>query len=250
MTSPQITLTDRYIAALQQQLPLRPLSRRRDIDIELRALIADAIEHRVSAGSSQAQAEFDAVAELGNPARLAADYSDRPTALLGAEIFPDYRRLMRILLSTVIPGIAVMLVVAQLLAGRGWPEVLATTIAITATVAMHALFWTTLLFVILERVPSARAKALADWEPSALPETPDGREGIGETIAGIAFVLGFLALLVVSPTLTSAIDSAGNPIGLISQPLSECQGCSSRSFWSRLHSALRRSISGGPIDSL
>ncbi len=218
MTTP-ITLTDRYIAALQQQLPLRPLRRRKDIEIELRALIADAIEDRVEAGASASEAEFDAIAELGNPAQLAASYSDRPQSLLGPELYPDYRRLLRIVLTTIVPGITVMLIAAQLLAGVPWLHLLATTAVTVATLTMHLLFWITVLFAAVERMPRVRAKTLATWEPAALPETPDGREGFGETVGGLAFVVGFIALLVVSPTLTNATDSAGNSIGVISTTL-------------------------------
>ncbi len=220
MTTP-ITLTDRYIAALQQQLPLRPLRRRKDIEVELRALIADAIEDRIEAGESPSDAEFEAIAELGNPAQLAASYSDRPQSLLGPELYPDYRRLLRIVLTTIVPGIAVMLIAAQLLAGLEWLDLLRTTVVIVATLTMHLLFWITVLFAIVERMPRVRAKTLAVWQPAALPETPDGREGFGETVGGLAFVVGFIALLVVSPTLTSATDAAGNPIGVISPLLTQ-----------------------------
>lgn len=220
MTTP-ITLTDRYIAALQQQLPLRPLRRRKDIEVELRALIADAIEDRIEAGESPSDAEFEAIAELGNPAQLAASYSDRPQSLLGPELYPDYRRLLRIVLTTIVPGVAVMLIAAQLLAGVEWLDLLGTTVVIVATLTMQLLFWITVVFAIVERVPRVRAKTLAGWQPAALPETPDGREGFGETVGGLAFVVGFIALLVVSPTLTSATDAAGNPIGVISPLLAQ-----------------------------
>jgi hypothetical protein len=216
-----ITLTDRYIAALQQQLPLRPLRRRKDIEVELRALIADAIEDRIEAGESPSDAEFEAIAELGNPARLAASYSDRPQSLLGPELYPDYRRLLRIVLTTIVPGVAVMLIAAQLLAGLEWLDLLGTTVVIVATLTMHLLFWITVIFATVERIPRVRAKTLVAWQPAALPETPDGREGFGETVGGLAFVVGFIALLVVSPTLTSATDAAGNSIGVISPLLAQ-----------------------------
>lgn len=221
MTTAPITLTDRYVAALKRQLPLRPLRRRQDIEVELRALIEDEIEDRVGAGSTLADAELDTITQLGDPTRLAVGYSDRPQALLGPALFPDYRRLIGILLSTVIPGVAIMLIATQLLAGISWPELLGTTAVIVATLTMHVLFWTTLAFAIVERVPRIRAIATAAWEPSALPETEAESEGLGETILGIAFILGFIALIVVSPTLTGATDSAGNPVGVLSPALWE-----------------------------
>jgi hypothetical protein len=57
-----------------------PRDRRSDIERELRASIADAVDGRIDAGGEPADAEVAVLTELGDPARLAAGYADR-TAL-------------------------------------------------------------------------------------------------------------------------------------------------------------------------
>ena len=63
------TLTDRYVWAVLKSLPE---AKRADIDRELRATIADDVEAREADGRDAAAAEREALAELGDPARLAA----------------------------------------------------------------------------------------------------------------------------------------------------------------------------------
>ena len=65
------TLTDRYVDATLRGVPQ---AKRADIERELRASIADAIDARADSGDSSADAEVAVLTELGDPARLAAGY--------------------------------------------------------------------------------------------------------------------------------------------------------------------------------
>ena len=94
------SLTDRYVAATLRSLPDR---QRQDIEAELRALIADAIDDRREAGVDTDSAERQVLTELGAPARLAASYSDRSLHLIGPEFYLDYVRVLTVLLSTLVP---------------------------------------------------------------------------------------------------------------------------------------------------
>ena len=76
------TLTDRYVDAALRRLPA---DKRPDIDKELRASIADAVDDRVGAGTDPAQAEVAVLTDLGDPARLAAGYADQPLHLIRSE---------------------------------------------------------------------------------------------------------------------------------------------------------------------
>ncbi len=53
-TTPTTTLTDRYVDAILRRLPER---QRPDIEKELRASIADAVDDRLEAGTDPAEAE-------------------------------------------------------------------------------------------------------------------------------------------------------------------------------------------------
>src|SRR5690606_7305232 len=78
------TLTDRYVYAVIRSLPE---SQRADIERELRASIADAIETRIEAGEAPEAAERATLTELGDPMRLAGEYADRPSWLIGPKYF-------------------------------------------------------------------------------------------------------------------------------------------------------------------
>src|SRR5262245_8394752 len=94
------TLTDRYVEATLRRVPAE---KRPDIDKELRASIADAVDDRIEAGADRSEAEAAVLTELGDPARLAAGYADRPLYLIGPELFLDYVRFLRVLIITVVP---------------------------------------------------------------------------------------------------------------------------------------------------
>ncbi|MDH6181531.1 hypothetical protein M2152_001713 [Microbacteriaceae bacterium SG_E_30_P1] len=202
------TLTDRYVAELSRLLPAR---QRKDIERELRASIADTVDERVERGMTPAQAERDALAELGDPVLLAADYTDRPTSLIGPHHFGSYRRMLGIVV-TAGPGVAIVVAVAQVLyAVPLWQALVSGVTAglIVSAVVVAAL---TLVFAIIERLP----RRAAAWEPTALP---DRQETVGGTLGGLAFLLGVIALLVLSPTFTAVTDAEGNAIPVIAPAL-------------------------------
>ena len=70
-------LTDRYVWAVLRAVPR---SQRTELEREIRALVADAIEARSAEPPlTEEAAERAALAELGDPALLAARYSERPS---------------------------------------------------------------------------------------------------------------------------------------------------------------------------
>jgi hypothetical protein len=87
------TLTDRYVWDVTRRLPA---SRRDDIERELRSTIADMAE---------AADERTALVELGDPARLAAEYRSGGRALIGDDLYPEYVRQLRRWLTIVVPVI-------------------------------------------------------------------------------------------------------------------------------------------------
>ena len=81
------TLTDRYVWGVLRAVPE---TQRPDLEPEIRALIADALEARsaVDAGEVPAAAERAVLAELGDPEVLAARYTDRSLFLIGPALLP------------------------------------------------------------------------------------------------------------------------------------------------------------------
>ena len=78
------TLTDRYVDAAMRTVPE---AQRADLAAELRASIDDQIEARIEQGEQQGDAERAVLIELGDPDRLAAQYTDRPLWLVGPRYF-------------------------------------------------------------------------------------------------------------------------------------------------------------------
>jgi hypothetical protein len=219
MTTTPVTLTDRYVYATLRHLPAR---QRPEIERELRASIADATDDRVAAGTDPGEAERAVIAELGDPARLAAGYADRPLYLIGPTLFLDYIRLVTLLVAVVFPATAGGIALAKALDGDAVGDILGTAFGTAFTVAVHVVFWITVLFALAERVPRLRGMTPGErfsgtaWTPDSLPEPPRRRPALGELIAESVLVLVFAGLVLLSPLLSTERDAAGDRINLLS----------------------------------
>ena len=99
-------LTERYLAAALRGIPE---SQRTDVERKLRSSIADALEDRVSAGEDRAVSEKVVFEGLGDPVRLAANIAGKPLYLIGPDLFVEYRQLLFMLLSIIMPIVGVVL---------------------------------------------------------------------------------------------------------------------------------------------
>jgi len=192
------TLTDRYVDAAVRRLSA---DKRPDIDRELRASIADAVDDRVEAGTDPAEAEVAVLTDLGDPARLAAGYADQPLHLIGPELFLDYVRFLRVILVTVVPIVAVVVALLQAVDGASVGSVIGATVGTTITTAVHICFWITLLFAVLERTRAVRGPLAGKWTPAMLSEPSPRRPRYGELIAESVATVLFGALILLAPNL-------------------------------------------------
>jgi hypothetical protein len=209
------TLTDRYVDATLRRLPER---QRPDIERELRASIADAVDDRVEAGAKPDEAERSVLTDLGDPARLAAGYADRPLHLIGPALFLDYTRLMVALLGIVIPAVAGAVGIARLAQGAEVLSAIGSAVTTAWTTAVHLVFWTTVVFVVIERT-SKTATVARPWTPDALPEPTTRRARYGELIAESVFAVLFSAFLLLSPRFSTERDANGDPISVLAPSL-------------------------------
>jgi hypothetical protein len=207
------SLTDRYVTSTLRSLPAH---QRADIERELRASIADAVDGRVEAGGDPSEAERAVLTELGDPARLAARYADRPLHLIGPTLYLDYIRLVVALLVTVVPAVAGAVAFARILQDGSVGSVLGDAFGTAATTGIHIVFWTTVLFAIIERTSDPRPGPGRPWTPDALPQPPTRRARRGTLIgATVAFVL-VTAFVLFSPIVSPETDANGDPIGILS----------------------------------
>ena len=210
--------TDRYVAATLRSLPQR---QRQDIEAELRALIADAIDDRREAGVDADSAEHEVLTELGAPARLAASYSDRSLHLIGPEFYLDYVRLLTVLLSTLVPLWFVIFALVTFADGSTAAVAFGGALYSAVETAISIAFITTLVFVIMERVSAVRTKRADAWDPSSLPEVLDKRERFRQLIGGVAFLAVIVATLVLTQTLGAVEGPDGVRVGPIDSGLWE-----------------------------
>ncbi|GAA2010085.1 permease prefix domain 1-containing protein [Microbacterium ulmi] len=181
------TLTDRYVLAVVRAVPEK---QRDDVAAELRASIADQIDARVDDGQPQDAAERAVLTELGDPAKLAAGYADRPLHLIGPAFYLDWRRLLKLLLAIVPACAAFGVALGQVLAGASFGEVVGTVVSVVIGVIVHLAFWVTVVFAILERTGVKRPDmGMSSWTPDQLPEPRDRGTGFGDLIASIVFLL-------------------------------------------------------------
>lgn len=206
------TLTDRYVAAALRRLPAR---QRADIDIELRGLIADAIDSRADAGVGHADAEVQALTELGDPVRLAASYADRPQHLIGPDLFPDYTRLLLVALSTVVPVVLVVVPFLAVQGGQDFGSAARDAVGAALLSGFHIAFWSTVLFAAIERLPALRYRRTQPWSPLARAALPERHVGAATIIGGSAVAALVAATLVVLQTVGPVRDADGAVIGAI-----------------------------------
>lgn len=194
MTTTTGSLTERYIYAATRSVPEK---NRSDLAAELSASIADAVDARVDAGETTLAAERAVLTEMGDPDRLAADYSDRPAFLIGPRYYFEWQRLVKVLLAIVLPIAIAGVTLGQLLAGADFGTAVGSVVATAIAIGLHLVFWPTLIFALLERnsgaspLETGRATAAGPWAPWTLDRLPEIRaKGLGtaDLVASLVYV--------------------------------------------------------------
>ena len=166
-----------------------PEKQRADLGAELRASIDDQVEARVDAGEPHDAAERAVLTELGDPDKLAAQYTDRPLWLIGPRYYLTWWRLTTLLWAIVPACAAFGVALGQTLAGASFGEIVGSVWSVALSVVVHVGFWTALVFFIVER--SARAGdtgIVKDWSPDDLPEPRQRGAGLPELVASLIFL--------------------------------------------------------------
>lgn len=195
-------LTDRYVWAVLRAVP-RP--QRADLEPEIRALVADAIEARTGEPALTGDAaETAALTELGDPNALAARYSGEPQYLIGPTFYAEWRRLLTLLLPIIVPIVTAVVLAANLLSGNTIGEAITDSFGTALMVALQTVFWFTLVFAVIERVTRHDSIKGKPWRVDDLPELPDnGRISIADAvmtvIANVAVAAGILWVQLATP---------------------------------------------------
>jgi len=201
-------MTDRYVGATLRSIPER---QRADIEAELRASIDDEIEARAAAGEDAGKAEEEVLSALGDPERLAASYTGRPGYLIGPDLFFDYKRLLAVLLVSVVPIVVVVIGIVRVVGGESLGEIVVDTVGTALTLAVHIAFWTTLVFALVER--SDRRPPETEWTLSKLPPVPSaGSIHLSDTIASLVVLSLAIAGLSLSGSASPVMSAEGSSV--------------------------------------
>jgi hypothetical protein len=205
MTTP--TLTDRYLFAAAREVAA---DQRDEFRRELAARIGDAVDAKLTEGMDVERAERAVLTALGRPDALAAAYVDRPLQLVGPAYYLAWKRLLSLLTGIVLPCVAAVYVLAQLIAGTGGGAIVGGTVLVLLTVTVYLGFWTTAVFAVLDRVGGGRP--LAGWTPDQLPLVvePPRRQLLVDSVANFVLIGLAAVAVLVGPHLVPSPDDAGS----------------------------------------
>ncbi len=215
------SLSERYVHAATRRLPE---DQRADVADELRGSIGDRVDALLDErpGLTPEQAEYDALAELGEPEQLAAGYSGRALRLIGPELFPWYARVLRTVLLVAVPAATIVTATVDALGGGNVGSVVGTATWTAYNVGIQSAFWVTLTFALVDRnLPDADARASlgAAWTPDRLPELPRTDHGmLSDLIASLVF-LWLLGAALVWQQVNPPVEYDGRDVPLLDPDL-------------------------------
>lgn len=210
------SLTERYIAAAAARFPDK---QRDDLAEELRTSIADAVDAKVGTGADARSAEGEVLTELGDPVRLAAEYSDRRLYLIGPELYLTFERLLKTLLVVVVPIIAVIAAIASMLANDSVGAIIGSTVAVALMSAVQIAFWVTFVFAVLERSGATESSLDTKWTLDKLPEPRERSISLSDTVASIAFLGLAIAAIVIQTWRSFVTDADGSNVAVLDPDL-------------------------------
>ncbi len=188
---------ERYVATV-----LEPIAenQRSEVRTEIRGAIGEMVGQRIEAGEPEDVAVRAALNELGDPARLAASYSDRQQYLIGPPWYPSYIKALKVVSGVVLPVVAVISMV-ETLAGDsdGLIDAVIDAIGSVIWAAGQILFWTTVGFAIAERTKGAGSlpQRRREWSVADLPRAEGPRQiTLGDVLPSMIALVVFGALAV------------------------------------------------------
>jgi hypothetical protein len=228
------TLSDRYVWGVMRSIPEK---QRADLEPEIRALVADAVEATQARAAAEAAANPDAVTHadsgpaaaeraaltgLGDPELLAARYTDRSLYLIGPAHFLDYKRLLTLLLSIVVPIVTLATMAAGFIAQQAVLSAVLNGLNAGLMVGVQLAFWITVAFVAVERSGKGKAGPFDAWSLDDLPQTPaPARLTAGEAIMSIIGGVVLLGVIAWGPPFITTTDGATNTVPFFNPALAD-----------------------------
>jgi hypothetical protein len=202
------SLIERYLDSVAHDVPRQ---RRDEVTARVRASIESDVDRRVAEGAPLKDAEWQTLAEHGDPKRV-ADAEAGPRSLIGPRLYPDYVRVLRTVAVIVLPLVAALVALGSGLAGENPLEVLASVLSAVVGAAVQVAFWVTVVFAVLDRRGVVLGGGAGVWSPADLPAAPRTGVGLGETIAAIAVQVLLIGLVLWPWQYWSSADADPVPV--------------------------------------
>lgn len=195
------SLIDRYIDVATRHLPGRSSA---DAARDIRVMIDELVDARVTAGEEPDIAATAVLNELGDPARVARSFEDRPRYLIGPTYYAHYMWLVRTLLSWV-PGVVfVVLMAVNILTDdqtlvQSFVDGILDAGGTAFLVAVQIVFWVTLVYAILEwsNPSGTELETEGEWSVADLPdEAPRRQVSAADAAWGVGVMIFTGTLLV------------------------------------------------------
>lgn len=209
--------TDRYLTAVLKGIPV---DKRADVGVKLRHEIDSSVLQRLSRGEDPESAERLVLRDLGDPMRVSATYSGRSLFLIGPTFYPEYIRLLRLLLSIVVPIVTVVVGFTSALSGESVWGVALSAVGSGFMVGIQIAFWVTLVFAVIDRRTNDSSSVTSEWELDDLPEVSVNRIGLGDTLASITGLSLLVLFLAWQPGYQESFDPGGPSIPVLNPELS------------------------------
>lgn len=211
------SLSDRYLNAVVRGVRQED---RMGVAESVSQSIETAVRERVSRGEAPDDAERRVLREMGDPLGVAAAASGRSLVLIGPRLYPGYIRLLKLLLSIVVPIVTVVVGVTTALAGADLWNVLLSALGTGFNVGVQLSFWVTLVFAVIERRGTSAMSLTDEWDVEDLPDLPDARIGLGDTLSSITGLALLTVLLLWQPGYQESWEPGGDSTPILDPGLS------------------------------
>jgi hypothetical protein len=117
---------------------------------------------------------------------------------------------------TVLPIVAAVVAIAGTLQSDTALHVVGDVVRVTLTTTIHIVFWTTLVFAIIERTPNLKWSPIRPWTPDELPEPRTRRTSTAELVGETVMAGLFITLILLTPVLKFQTEPDGTAINVLS----------------------------------
>lgn len=188
---------ERYIQATLKKLPQK---NRKDLEIEIRAYLADTMEEK-QVNEQKVEEVKQFLQEMGEPTELAKQYQEKERYLIGPDHYDNYLWVLKIVTIATVVGMLIATCILPMLDAS--MSVMDTCIAFfssTITSLVIAFAFVTVIFSIIEKGYGSKQES-KKWKVEELPELAVQKAEIkkGSVIVGIIFTVFVIILFNYAP---------------------------------------------------